>query len=87
MGPGIGARRMEMSDDPWKETNALAADAMREAALTEFETTLNTPGVSTGEVVLAASKLKQTLGSVQAYLDAIKTLTDDEKRILERAMS
>ena len=47
---------------------------------------MNTPGVTTGEIIAAAAKLKMKLGASKAYYDVISTLGDEQKRIIEGAI-
>lgn len=87
VGGGGGGQLVERSDDPAKAEMGAKATADREAAIAEFRQTINTPGISPEEIVLAATDLKQALGNVSAYMDVIKSLTEEEKRTVERAFA
>jgi hypothetical protein len=83
IGPGAGVL-IELADDEDKVELGAKATADREAAIQNFRDVINTPGVTPEEIVLAATELKQALGSVAALIDVIKSLTEEEKRIIER---
>jgi hypothetical protein len=84
VGPGAGVL-IELADDAEKVEMGAKATADREAAIANFREVINTPGVTPEEIVLAATELKQALGSVAALIDVIKSLTEEEKRIIERS--
>lgn len=62
VGPGAGVL-IELADDAEKAEMGAKATADREAAIANFREVINTPGVTPEEIVLAATELKQALGS------------------------
>ncbi|HEX4879466.1 MAG TPA: hypothetical protein VFV39_06450 [Limnobacter sp.] len=63
-----------------------AGDSFYEIAINEFLGVVSGQGVSTGQVIAAAAKLKQSLGAGKAYYDVISTLGDDLKRLISDAV-
>jgi len=72
--------------EPGLDAIGAGADAFTENAVNEFTAVVNTPGVTTGEIIAAAAKLKMALGASKAYYDVISTLGDEQKRIIEGAV-
>jgi hypothetical protein len=55
-------------------------------AIDEFTAAVSAEGVTTGDVIAAAARLKMKLGAAKAYYDVISTLGDDQKRLIEGAV-
>lgn len=71
--------------EPAQDGIADNATARREQAIANFREVTNTEGVTPEEIVLAAADLKEALGTVSAMMDVVKTISDEAKRIVERA--
>lgn len=64
----------------------VGGDAFQKKAIEDFTTIVSAEGVSTGDVIAEAAKLKMKLGASKAYFDVISTLGDDQKRLIEGAV-
>ncbi|WP_370263601.1 hypothetical protein [Limnobacter sp.] len=74
------------ADNAAQEAMLLQATAEREAAINRFREGITQAGVTPEQIVLLATDLKEVLGSVSAVIDVAKTISDEAKRIIERAM-
>lgn len=80
------AGQLNHSHDTPIEALALGGNAFQRNAINEFSEVVNRTGVTTGEIIAAAAKLKMALGASKAYYDVINTLGDDIKRLIEGAV-
>lgn len=78
----------EFDHDAYTGVDALGVggDEFQQNAVDDFTAVVNTPGVTSGDIIAAAAKLKMALGASKAYFDVISTLGDDNKRLIEGAV-
>lgn len=61
-------------------------DTMTANATQGYMDLLNTPDVSTGQIIAGAGEFKMGLSAVKTVFDVINTLADDNKRMMEGAI-